>query len=146
MTLNFVVCGNTETVGNNGELCDEAANAWTREACRALDALPFVGSVKVDSYFPSWHGGRYAHQTAMYGYQAFGSVICTGGEREVIDSDGDTDTEVVRWADLPVELRADYEAQVWTAIKKADAEAAAVQKADDEEQAKFAAEDAEDAK
>lgn len=127
--LRLKVCGNEETVGHCGEFCDEAAQAWTRAACRELEALPLVGEVHTDSWFANWHGGQFAEQAKARGFERFGLVVCTGATVTVTDSEGDEAEESRRWADLPAEDRARYEEAIWAAITVANAERDKVQAA-----------------
>lgn len=141
-TLNFIVCANDETVGNRGEWCDEAADAWTRTAIAALERLPFAGDVRCDSHFPNWHGGRFAHQASLYHYELFGLAVCVGG---AVDADDDGEPAAISWRDLSESERADFARQIWAALETADTERDRVQAEHDAEEARFAAECAEEA-
>lgn len=123
LSLNFVVCKNTEVVGNGGEFCDEVCLEWIRDVKTEMERLDFVGNVRSDSHFPNWNGGKYAHQSKMYGYDSFGNVVCTGGTREIplVDGEeGERESVAVEWADLTVEEKSEIEARVWSVIEAAN--------------------------
>lgn len=142
ITLKFAVCGNTETTSNLHEICDEAADAKTRAVCDALSDLPFVGweAVDVDSHYPNWHGGKYAHQAKMHGNEVFGIAVCTGAIVTEIDDEGEEVETRVNWKNLSAEDRGKMEPQIWAAIELGDVAADKVQAEHEAAEAKFAAE------
>jgi hypothetical protein len=143
VTLKFVVCGNTETVQLCSGLCEEAADALTRETLHELRELSFVGFENVDlnSNFSAWNGGGFS--TGNRSNQRFGIACCVAAVKTetIIDDDGDeeeSETEV-NWKDLPADLRAELESDIDAALDRAQTAADKVHAQWEKDEAEFAA-------
>lgn len=121
-----VVCTNSETIldglvpmdgGDYEDDAREIVGAATSILARQLD-------YDTDSNFANWHGGRYSHQAALYGFEpvGFGAVRWFAAN---LDDEGEPDGwGAVDPKDVPAEVR-----EMTSAIRDAEAawEAAAAE-------------------
>lgn len=122
-SLKMIVCRNTETLGEGEGLDDEVCEQLASDLSTELYKLPFVEDVDYDRHFPNWHGGKYSHQAAAYGYKTFGwtACVCVVHRGLGYDEDGEEieTEERVRWSALPEELRAEYQEKIFAAYEAA---------------------------
>ena len=141
VSLKFVVCGNTETVRNCTDLCDEAANKLIRETCLQLRDLGCVADVEINSNFSAWNGGGFSHGNRSN--QRFGLACCVSAVTTETARDNDGDPEEietnVNWKDLPADLRALLESDIDAALDRARAAADKVHAEWEKEEAQYAA-------
>lgn len=116
--FSIVICGNAETIVNGAidptgnsyhELAQQAVDAASRVILDAGSDMP-IGDCTTDSTFRNWHGGKYAHQSAMYGIGRFG-LVCVRAER--IDEDGES--TAISWREVPKADADPIEALCWSA-------------------------------